>query len=279
MKIATYNVNGINGRLPVLLRWLKAARPDVVCLQELKAPQEKFPRKEIEAAGYGAIWQGQKSWNGVAILARGQQPQESRRGLPGDPADLHSRYIEAEVNGILVGCLYLPNGNPWPGPKFDYKLAWFKRLQAHGKKLLKLKQPVVLAGDYNAIPTDLDVYKPESWKNDALFRPEVRLAYAALVKQGWTDALRHLHPGARIYTFWDYFRNAWPRNAGLRIDHLLLNDVLAKRLTQAGVDREVRGWVKTSDHAPVWIEVTEKAKAGRAKAKTVKKKAAKKKAA
>lgn len=268
MKIATYNVNGVNGRLPVLLRWLKSARPDVVCLQELKAPQEKFPRKEIEAAGYGAIWQGQKSWNGVAILARGQQPQESRRGLPGDPADLHSRYIEAEVNGILIGCLYLPNGNPWPGPKFDYKLAWFKRLQAHGKKLLKLKQPVLLAGDYNAIPTDLDVYKPENWKNDALFRPEVRLAYAALVKQGWTDALRHLHPGERIYTFWDYFRNAWPRNAGLRIDHLLLNDVLAKRLTQAGVDREVRGWDKTSDHAPVWVEVAEKAKAGRAKAKT-----------
>lgn len=258
MKIATYNVNGVNGRLPVLLRWLKTARPDVVCLQELKAPQEKFPRKALEDAGYGAIWHGQKSWNGVAILARGQQPQESRRGLPGDPADLHSRYIEAEVNGILVGCLYLPNGNPWPGPKFDYKLAWFKRLQAHGKRLLKLKQPVVLAGDYNAIPTDLDVYKPENWKNDALFRPEVRLAYAALVKQGWTDALRHLHPGERIYTFWDYFRNAWPRNAGLRIDHLLLNDALAKRLTRAGVDAEVRGWDKTSDHAPVWIEVAEK---------------------
>jgi exodeoxyribonuclease-3 len=276
MKIATYNVNGVNGRLPVLLRWLKTARPDVVCLQELKAPQEKFPRKALEDAGYGALWQGQKSWNGVAILARGQQPQEIRRGLPGDPQDLHSRYIEAEVNGTLIGCLYLPNGNPWPGPKFDYKLAWFKRLQAHGKKLLKLKQPVVLAGDYNAIPTDLDVYKPENWKNDALFSPEVRLAYAALVTQGWTDALRHLHPGERIYTFWDYFRNAWPRNAGLRIDHLLLNDVLAKRLKQAGVDAEVRGWEKTSDHAPVWIEVTEKT--GRAKAKTVKK-AVKKKAA
>lgn len=275
MKIASYNVNGVNGRLPVLLRWLKQSRPDIVCLQELKAPQERFPQAALEKAGYGAVWHGQKSWNGVAILARGQQPQESRRGLPGDPQDLHSRYIEATVNGILIGCLYLPNGNPWPGPKFDYKLAWFRRLQAHGRKLLKLKQPVVLAGDYNAIPTDLDVYKPENWRNDALFRPEVRKAYATLVKQGWTDALRHLHPEERIYTFWDYFRNAWPRNAGLRIDHLLLNDVLAKRLTRAGVDTEVRGWDKTSDHAPVWIEVSDKA----VKAKpAVKKKAAKKKA-
>ena len=259
MKIATYNVNGVNGRLPVLLRWLKKSRPDVVCLQELKAPQERFPQREIEAAGYGAIWQGQKSWNGVAILARGQQPQESRRGLPGDAEDLHSRYLEASVNGILVGCLYLPNGNPWPGPKFDYKLAWFRRLQAHARRLLKLKQPVILAGDYNAIPTDLDVYKPENWRNDALFRPEVRKAWAVLVKQGWTDAVRHLHPDERIYTFWDYFRNAWPRNAGLRIDHLLLNAPLAKRLQRAGVDSEVRGWEKTSDHAPVWIEVSEKA--------------------
>jgi exodeoxyribonuclease-3 len=277
MKIATYNVNGVNGRLPVLLRWLKQARPDVVCLQELKAPQEKFPRKALEDAGYGAIWHGQKSWNGVAILARGLLPQESRRGLPGDPADLHSRYIEAEVHGILVGCLYLPNGNPWPGPKFDYKLAWFKRLQAQGKKLLRLKQPVVLAGDYNVMPTDLDVYKPENWKNDALFRPEVRLAYAALVKQGWTDALRHLHPGERIYTFWDYFRNAWPRNAGLRIDHLLLNDVLAKRLRRAEVDSEVRGWEKTSDHAPVWIELADRTAKRKPAKKAAKKKPTQKK--
>lgn len=272
MKIATYNVNGINGRLPVLLRWLKKARPDVVCLQELKAPQERFPREAIEKAGYGAIWQGQKSWNGVAILARGQEPQETRRGLPGDADDLHSRYIEAAVNGILVGCLYLPNGNPWPGPKFDYKLAWFRRLQAHARRLLKLKQPVVLAGDFNAIPTDLDVYKPENWSNDALFRPETRRAYAALLKQGWTDAVRHLHPDERIYTFWDYFRNAWPRNAGLRIDHLLLNDVLAKRLTRAGVDTEVRGWEKTSDHAPVWVELSDRATAKKTPA--MKKKAA-----
>lgn len=275
MKIASYNVNGINGRLPVLLRWLKQARPDVVCLQELKAPEERFPRDAIEAAGYGAIWHGQKSWNGVAILARGMLPQGTRRGLPGDPDDLHSRYIEAAVNGILVGCLYLPNGNPWPGPKFDYKLAWFRRLQAHGRRLLKLKQPVVLAGDYNVMPTELDVYKPENWKNDALFRPEVRRAYAALVKQGWTDALRHLHPDARIYTFWDYFRNAWPRNAGLRIDHVLLNAPLAKRLTRAEVDTEVRGWEKTSDHAPVWIEVSDKA----ARKTAVKKKTATKKKA
>jgi exodeoxyribonuclease-3 len=266
MKIATYNVNGINGRLPVLLRWLRQARPDAVCLQELKAPQEKFPQGALEKAGYGAVWQGQKSWNGVAILARGQQPQEIRRGLPGDPADLHSRYLEAEVNGILVGCLYLPNGNPWPGPKFDYKLAWFKRLQAHGRKLLRLKQPVVLAGDFNVIPTERDVYKPENWKNDALFRPESRRAYAALLQQGWVDALRHLHPDERLYTFWDYFRNAWPRNAGLRIDHLLLNAPLAKRLRRADVDAEVRGWEKTSDHAPVWIEVAETA-AGRTAAK------------
>jgi exodeoxyribonuclease-3 len=274
MKIATYNVNGINGRLPVLLRWLKKARPDVVCLQELKAPQERFPREAIAKAGYGAIWQGQKSWNGVAILARGQDPQETRRGLPGDADDPHSRYLEAAVNGILVGCLYLPNGNPWPSPKFDYKLAWFRRLQTHSRRLLKLKQPVVLAGDFNAIPTDLDVYKPENWKNDALFRPETRRAYAALVKQGWTDAVRHLHPDARIYTFWDYFRNAWPRNAGLRIDHLLLNAPLVQRLTRAGVDTEVRGWEKTSDHAPVWIELSDKAAAKKAPA--VKKKTAKK---
>ncbi|PJI39628.1 exodeoxyribonuclease III [Ferrovibrio sp.] len=275
MKIATYNVNGINGRLPVLLRWLKKAKPDIVCLQELKAPQDRFPLAAIEKAGYGAIWHGQKSWNGVAILARGKEPEETRRGLPGDADDLHSRYIEAAMNGILVGCLYLPNGNPWPGPKFDYKLAWFRRLQAHGKRLLKLKQPVVLAGDYNVMPTELDVYKAENWKNDALFRPEIRKAYATLVKQGWTDALRELHPDERIYTFWDYFRNAWPRNAGLRIDHLLLNAPLVKRLKQAGVDSEVRGWEKTSDHAPVWIEVTEKV----AKRSTVKKKTMKKRAA
>ena len=257
MKIATYNVNGVNGRLPVLLRWLDEAQPDVVCLQELKAPQERFPLAAIEAAGYGAIWLGQKSWNGVAILARGDQPHETRRGLPGEAEDLHSRYIEAAVNGVLVGCLYLPNGNPAPGPKFDYKLRWFARFQAYAASLLEHDVPIVLAGDYNVMPTDLDVYKPERWLNDALFRPEVREAYRRLVDQGWTDALRTLHPDERIYTFWDYFRNAYGRDAGLRIDHLLLSPQLAPRLLQAQVDRHVRGWEKTSDHAPTWIELSD----------------------
>jgi exodeoxyribonuclease-3 len=261
VKLATYNVNGVNGRLPVLLRWLAEAEPDIVCLQELKAPQERFPAAEIAKAGYGAIWHGQKSWNGVAILAKGQTPVETRRGLPGDPDDLHSRYIEADISGLTVGCLYLPNGNPWPGPKFDYKLAWFARLQRHAKKLLSSGKPVVLAGDYNVMPTELDVYKPERWMNDALFRKEVRSAYAKLVAQGWTDALRALHPGERIYTFWDYFRNAYARDAGLRIDHLLLTPDLAKHLTAAGVDRQVRSWEKTSDHAPTWIELTSKRRA------------------
>lgn len=257
MKIATYNVNGVNGRLPILLRWLEQAEPDIVCLQELKAPQDRFPAVDIAKAGYGAIWHGQKSWNGVAILARGRDPVERRRGLPGDPHDLHSRYIEAEIDGMIVGGLYLPNGNPWPGPKFDYKLAWFGRLQKHARALLRSDVPVVLAGDYNVMPTELDVYKPERWLNDALFRKEVRAAYAKLLAQGWTDALRTLHPAERIYTFWDYFRNAYARNAGLRIDHLLLSPDLAGRLVAAGVDREVRSWEKTSDHAPTWIELAE----------------------
>ena len=257
MKIATYNVNGVNSRLPVLLRWLDEARPDAVCLQELKAPDEKFPAKAIEDAGYGAIWHGQKSWNGVAILARGAEPVETQRGLAGDPDDVHSRYIEAAVSGLIIGCLYLPNGNPWPGPKFDYKLNWFARLQTHASELLASGAPVVLAGDYNVMPTDLDVYAPERWRDDALFRPEVRQAYAELVAQGWTDALRHMHPDERIYTFWDYLRQRWQRNAGLRIDHLLLSPDVAKRLRGAGVDRDVRDWEKTSDHAPTWIELAE----------------------
>ncbi len=258
MKIATYNVNGVNGRLPVLLRWLEEAKPDVVCLQELKAPVEKFPETAIRDAGYEAIWHGQKSWNGVAILSRKGKPQEIRRALPGDPEDMHSRYIEAVVNDMIVGCLYLPNGNPYPGPKFEYKLNWFKRLSQHAKKLLAQDIPVVLAGDYNVIPTEMDVYKPEKWVNDALFRIEVRTAFKKLVDQGWTDALRHLHPGERIYTFWDYFRNAYGRDAGLRIDHFLLSPQLEKRLKKAGVDRHVRGWEKTSDHAPTWIELKNK---------------------
>lgn len=258
MKIATYNVNGVNGRLPVLLRWLDEAAPDVVCLQELKAPQEKFPEQAIKEAGYGAVWQGQKSWNGVAILARNTQPEETRRGLPDNDDDLHSRYIEAAVNGVLIGCLYLPNGNPAPGPKFDYKLQWFQRFANHAKRLLKSGAPVVLTGDYNVMPTEADVYKPERWTEDALFRPEVRTAFKKLVAQGWTDAIRKLYPDETIYTFWDYFRNAYGRNAGLRIDHFLLSPQLDKRLKAAGVDRHVRGWEKTSDHAPVWIELADK---------------------
>lgn len=255
MKIATYNVNGVNGRLPVLLRWLEETTPDVVCLQELKAPQEKFPEQAIKEAGYHAIWHGQKSWNGVAILARGEQPQEIRRALPGDPEDSHSRYIEATIHGMVVGCLYLPNGNPAPGPKFDYKLSWFERLAVHAKTLLAQDKPVVLAGDYNVMPTELDVYKPERWVDDALFRPETRAAFAKLAGQGWTDALRTLYPKEKIYTFWDYFRNAYGRDAGLRIDHFLLSPQIAGKLKAAGVDRHVRGWEKTSDHAPVWIEL------------------------
>ena len=265
MKIATYNVNGVNGRLPVLLRWLREAAPDIVCLQELKAPQEKFPAAELRDAGYGAIWQGQKSWNGVAILARGAEPVETRRGLPGDADDAHSRYIEADIDGLIVGCLYLPNGNPAPGPKFDYKLRWFERLTAHAAALLGSKAPVVLAGDYNVMPTDLDVYKPERWVDDALFRPEVREAFRVLVAQGWTDAIRTLHPGEHIYTFWDYFRNAYARDAGLRIDHLLLSPAVAGRLRAANVDRWVRGLEKTSDHAPTWIELTDAANRARSR--------------
>jgi len=255
MKIATYNVNGINGRLEVLLRWLAEARPGIVTLQELKAPDERFPAEAIAAAGYEAIWHGQKSWNGVAILSRCGTPVETRRGLPNDPDPTHSRYIEAAVNGILVAGLYLPNGNPRPGPRFDYKLAWFTALHAHAAELLASKAPVVLAGDFNVMPTELDVYKPERWLDDALFAPEVRAAYAALVAQGWTDAIRKLHPDERIYTFWKYWRGAFERDAGLRIDHLLLSPPLARRLVAAGVDREPRGWDKTSDHAPAWIEL------------------------
>lgn len=260
MKIATYNVNGINGRLPVLLRWLHEARPDVVCLQELKAPDEKFPEAAIRDVGYQAIWHGQKSWNGVAMLSRESAPHETRRGLPGDPDDMHSRYIEAAVNGILIGGLYLPNGNPRPGPKFDYKLRWFERLIAHGGELIGTGLPVILAGDFNVMPTERDVYKPERWLDDALFAPEVRAAYFRLLEQGWTDALRALHPDETIYTFWDYFRNAFARNAGLRIDHFLLSPALADRLVAARVDHHVRGWEKTSDHAPVWIELADKPK-------------------
>lgn len=255
MKIATYNVNGINGRLPVLLRWLDETKPDVVCLQELKAPQEKFPLMDINMAGYEAVWNGQKSWNGVAILARNLKPEEVRRALPGDPEDSNSRYIEAMINDILVCCLYLPNGNPVPGIKFDYKLRWFDRLAVHSGELISSGKPVLITGDFNVMPAEIDVYKPERWVDDALFRPEVRAAFKKIVDQGWTDAIRKLYPDEIIYTFWDYFRNSYERNAGLRIDHFLLSKHISNRLTGAGVDRHVRGWEKTSDHAPVWIEI------------------------
>ncbi|HEY1147514.1 MAG TPA: exodeoxyribonuclease III [Pseudoduganella sp.] len=255
MRIATFNINGMNARLSALLQWLDETKPDVVCLQELKTPHEKFPEEALKDAGYGAIWHGQKSWNGVAILARGTQPVEMGRGLAGDPEDVQSRYIEGMVDGVMICCLYLPNGNPAPGPKFDYKLKWFDRLIARGTELIGKKEPVVMAGDYNVMPTDIDVYKPERWLTDALFRPESRAAFHKLMEQGWTDAIRHLHPDEVIYTFWDYFRDAFGRNAGLRIDHFLLNPPAAKRLLAAEVDRDVRGREKPSDHAPVWIEL------------------------
>jgi exodeoxyribonuclease III len=255
MKIATYNVNGVNGRLPVLLRWLELAQPDIVCLQELKAPQDKFPGKAITDAGYNAIWHGQKQWNGVAILAKGNI-REIGKMLPGDDSDLQSRYMEVLwEEKLVIACLYLPNGNPAPGPKFDYKLEWFKRLHKRAAILMGFDIPVILAGDFNVMPTELDVYKPERWVDDALFRPEVRKAFKSLIAQGWTDAIRELHPNEIIYTFWDYFRNAYSRNAGLRIDHFLLNPTLKPKLIACGVDKDVRGWEKTSDHAPVWIEV------------------------
>lgn len=255
MIIATYNVNGISARLPVLLRWLEERSPDVVCLQELKAPQEKFPLEAINNAGYEAIWHGQKSWNGVAILAKGIKPDEVCRALPGDEEDLHSRYIEANIDGLTVGCLYLPNGNPAPGPKFDYKLAWFDRLIAHAQQLLQQEKPVILTGDFNVMPHEIDVYKPERWGNDALFRPETRAAFQKLISQGWTDAIRTLFPDQVIYTFYDYFRNAYQRNAGLRIDHFLLSPQLQSKLVTGGTYHDVRGWEKSSDHVPTWIEI------------------------
>lgn len=255
MKIATFNVNNINRRLPNLLSWLATSQPDVACLQELKAEQEAFPAAALRAAGYHAAWCGQRSWNGVAILARGAEPVVTRTELPGDPADGQSRYIEAAVAGILVGCLYLPNGNPRPGPKFDYKLAWFQRLLDHAATLLQADVPVVLAGDYNVVPSDLDIYPTKSWSRDALLQPESRAAYRRLLDQGWTDAIRAKHPDAPIYTFWDYKRDRWARDAGLRLDHLLLSPRLAGRLKEAGVDKAVRGEEGASDHAPAWIRL------------------------
>ncbi|AEG93164.1 exodeoxyribonuclease III [Ramlibacter tataouinensis] len=255
MKIATFNVNGIKSRLPGLLEWLAREQPDVACLQELKALDAAFPAAALREAGYHALWKGQRSWNGVAILARGAEPVEIRRELPGDAADDQSRYLEAAVDGVVVGCLYLPNGNPQPGPKFDYKLAWFDRLLAHAKGLADSGHPVVLCGDFNVVPTDADIYNPRSWQKDALLQPGSRERYQRLLAQGWTDAIRERHPQAAPYTFWDYFRQHWERNAGLRIDHLLLNRALAPCLQDAGVDAWVRGQPHASDHAPAWVRL------------------------
>jgi exodeoxyribonuclease III len=253
LKLATYNINGIRSRLPRLVEWLERESPDIVCLQELKAADTAFPVGALVSAGYGALWSGQSAWNGVAILARDAEPVEIRRGLPGDVADTQSRYLEAAVDGIVVACLYLPNGNPQPGPKFDYKLAWFERLIKHAKALYASGHPVALAGDFNVVPTDFDIYNPKSWLKDALLQPASRACWQRLLAQGWTDSIRHLHPDERIYTFWDYFRQHWQRDSGLRIDHILLNAELKPRLQSAGVDKWVRGQEGASDHAPTWV--------------------------
>jgi exodeoxyribonuclease-3 len=255
LRIASYNINGLNSRLHVLTRWLEEFQPDIAGLQELKCTDDAFPHEALEALGYRAIWHGQKSWNGVALLSRVGELVETRRALPGDPKLEQSRYIEAAVCGILVGNMYAPNGNPRPGPKFEYKLVWLDALIAHAQVLLDSKAPAVLIGDYNIIPTDEDVYKPERWHKDALFAPEARDKYRELVAQGWIDAIRHLHQDERIYTFWHYWRKSFERDAGIRIDHALLSPALAKTLKAAGVDRTPRGWEKTSDHAPIWVEV------------------------
>jgi len=265
MRIATFNINNIRRRLPNLIDWLRSREPDVVCLQELKCSDREFPAAAIAAEGYSAVWQGERTWNGVAILARGVEPIVTRRSLPGDAADKQSRYIEAAVNGVLVGCLYLPNGNPQPGPKFDYKLAWFERLIAHAATLLEQRVPAILAGDFNVAPTEIDIYPTKSWSNDALVQPASRAAFRRLVEQGWTDALRELHPGERVYTFWHYLRRRWERDAGLRLDHLLLSPALSAGLRDARVDREARGEPGASDHAPVWIELDVKRATRRAR--------------
>jgi exodeoxyribonuclease III len=260
MKIATYNVNGIGARLPRLLEWLDETQPDIVCLQELKAPDERFPEAEIAAQNYNAVWHGQKSWNGVAILARGRDLHLTRKGLPNDPDPSHSRYIEAAIDGVIVGGLYLPNGNPQPGPKFEYKLAWFQALLDHAHSLLATEAPVVLAGDWNVIPTPGvdDVFSARRMAEDALMQPESRACFARLRHAGWTDALRAIHPSGPVYTFWDYTMNAWPRDAGFRIDHLMLSPAAADRLVDAQVDRAFRGREKASDHAPTWIRLRER---------------------
>ena len=253
MRIATFNINNVVSRLNVLTTWLEAEAPDVVCLQELKADQGAFPHSALAALGYEAVWRGQRTWNGVAILARGMTPVVTRTALPGDPDKTQARYIEAAVNGVLVGCLYLPNGNPVPGAKFDYKLAWFERFSTHAQSLMAARVPVVLAGDYNVVPTEADLYPNHAYAGNALLRPESRAAFQALLSQGWTDALRAVHPQGPQWTFWSYLRQRWPRDKGLRIDHLLLSPELAGQLVDAGVDRWVRGLEGASDHAPAWI--------------------------
>ena len=255
MKIATFNINGINRRLPNLMDWLEEAAPDVVCLQELKATDRQFPATALADAGYGAVWKGESSWNGVAILAKGADPVLTQDSLPGDEDDKQARYIEAAVNGVVIACLYAPNGNPRPGPKFTYKLDWTRRLIAHAQELWDTGLPVVIAGDYNIVPEPRDIYETTSYKDNALVQPESRALFAELLAQGWTDAIRKAFPDETVYTFWDYMRNRWPRNAGLRLDHLLLSKKLGRKLTAAGIDRHVRGSEGASDHAPVWIEL------------------------
>jgi exodeoxyribonuclease-3 len=256
MKIATFNINDVNRRLPNLLAWLADAEPDVVCLQELKSTDAEFPIDALRGAGYGAVWKGERPWNGVAILARDADPILIRDALRGDHDDAQSRYIEAAVDGVVIASIYLPNGNPQPGPKFDYKLDWFDRLIDHAAALLHEGVPAVLAGDFNVVPTDFDIYSTKSFLKNALIQPAPRAAFAQLVDMGWTDALREMHPHEPMYTFWSYLRNRWPRDAGLRLDHLLLSPAVAPRLAAAGVDRDVRGETNASDHAPAWIELS-----------------------
>jgi len=253
LKIATFNINNVRKRLPNLLHWLASSKPDIACLQELKTAHADFPIRAIEEAGYRAVWKGERTWNGVAILVKNAEPVLTREALPGDPSDGQSRYIEAAVRGVLIACLYAPNGNPQPGPKFTYKLAWLERLRKHAAKLIKDGVPAVLAGDYNVVPTPQDIYPSKSWINDALVQPESRSALKRIIDQGWTDAIRVLHPDQPMYTFWHYLRNRWQRDAGLRLDHLLVSPELKKRLATSGVDRTMRGLEGASDHAPAWI--------------------------
>jgi exodeoxyribonuclease-3 len=253
MRIASWNVNDLRKRLPLLRAWLEATEPEIVALQELKLTEADFPRAELERAGYGSLVVGQRTWNGVALLSRDSDPVPVRRSLPGDAKDTQARYVEAALHGIIVASIYLPNGNPWPGPKFNYKMAWFERLIEHAASLWNSGHPVALIGDYNVVPTDADIYSTRSWLQNALLQPAPRAAYRRLLAQGWTDAIRAFHPEERIYTFWDYLRNGWPRDAGLRIDHLLLSESVQPRLVRAGVDKHVRGRDNASDHAPVWV--------------------------